>query len=82
KEWVYNHHYVFFMVIALSTWLMNSNIPLFSLKVNKLDESSFVFILILAVTSAVLIYLLSYAAMPLIILLYIILSLVKNSFQK
>lgn len=82
KEWLYEHPYILFVFIALSAWLMNSEIALFSLKVQKGEKNGFLYPLLLLFSSLVLILWLSYAAVPLIIFLYIVLSVIKNSFQK
>lgn len=82
QEWIYENPYVLFVFIVLSAYLMNAEMPLFSLKINKAAKNAFLFPLMLIVLSIVLLIWLSYAAMPLIILLYILLSLVKNSFSK
>lgn len=69
-------------VIALSTWLLNSNIKLFALKFKdysfKANATRYIFILL----SAVLIIVLHFAAIPIIILLYIIMSVLDNLTSK
>ncbi len=65
-------------VTLLSSWLLNSNIKLFALKFKaygfKGNTTRYIFILL----SAVLIIVLHFAAIPIIILLYIIMSVLDN----
>lgn len=65
-------------VTLLSSWLLNSNIKLFALKFKvygfKENATRYIFILL----SAVLIIVLHFAAIPIIIFLYIIMSVLDN----
>tara|TARA_R110002049_G_C8987377_1_gene548774 strand:+ start:115 stop:822 length:708 start_codon:yes stop_codon:yes gene_type:complete len=69
-------------VTLLSSWLLNSNIKLFALKFKdysfKTNSTRYIFILL----SAVLIIVLHFAAIPIIILLYIIMSVLDNITSK
>lgn len=69
-------------VTLLSCWLLNSNIKLFALKFKsfgfKENAIRYIFILL----SAVLIIVLHFAAIPIIILLYIIMSVLENLTSK
>lgn len=69
-------------ITFLSSWLLNSNIKLFALKFKdysfKGNSVRYIFILL----SAVLIIVLRFAAIPIIILLYIIMSILDNLTSK
>jgi len=69
-------------VTALLSYLMNAEIPLFSLKFKdynwKNNKVKFVFILITALLSI----LFQFIAIPIVIILYVFLSLVDNYFNK
>lgn len=68
--------YVLLGVVALSCYLLNAELPLFSLKMKswgfRENAIRYVFLLV----SVILIFALKFIAMPLVILLYVILSLV------
>ena len=78
QDWVYKYPYVILVLIALSAWIMNAEIPLFSLKAEKGARNTWLFPILLLSISVVLLLLLQIAAMPLIILSYVALSWVKN----
>ena len=66
----------------LSAYLLNAEIPLFSLKVKYFSwEKNKLQVLFLAV-SAILVVLFQYLAIPIIILFYVLLSVINNSFLK
>lgn len=72
--------FVLLGITVLSAYLLNAEIPLFSLKVKDFSLAhNKIQILFLAV-SVVLLLLLSFTALPLIILFYVLLSVVNNKF--
>ena len=72
--------YVLLGITVLSAYLLNAEIPLFSLKVKDFSLAhNKIQILFLAV-SVVLLLLLSFTALPVIILFYVLLSVVNNKF--
>jgi len=77
SAWIQNV-YVLIGITLLGSFLLNANLPLFSLKFKdyglKGNEFRYVFLIL----SAGMLLLLSVVAVPLIILLYIILSLLQN----
>lgn len=74
--------YVFLgIVILLSAWIMNAELPLFSLKI-KSDRKAFRYPLVFIVLSIILLVLFQFAAVPLIITLYVVMSLFQNMFSK
>jgi CDP-diacylglycerol--serine O-phosphatidyltransferase len=74
--------YFIFGITALQSFLLVSELPLFALKFKNLSmkDNSYQFILI--IVSAILVLMFRYAALPLIIFLYVLLSLIKNSIPK
>ncbi len=70
-----NNPYLLSLLTILSAYLLNAEIPLFSLKFKDFSWQNNQSKYILIFSSILLISFLSYAAIPLIILLYIILSL-------
>lgn len=69
-------------ISVFSAFMLNAEIPLFSLKVKKMgfkgNELSIFFLLY----CLLLLVLFTYAALPLIILSYILLSVIKNNFRR
>ncbi|MDX2189880.1 MAG: CDP-diacylglycerol--serine O-phosphatidyltransferase [Bacteroidota bacterium] len=66
-------------ITIIFSLLLVSEIPLFSLKIKKLSIDQNIFPLILIVMANLLFFTLFFTAIPFIIILYIILSLIKNS---
>lgn len=81
RELVYNNYFLIGVTLVLS-YLMNSNIHLFSLKFKSygLQENLFKYLLLLI--SLLLLVTIQYLSIPIIILLYIILSLIANVFSR
>jgi CDP-diacylglycerol--serine O-phosphatidyltransferase len=57
---------------------MNAEIPLFSLKVNPKNLSKYTLQITFIILSAILLLVLKYLAVPVIIVVYILLSVIKN----
>lgn len=74
----------YFIVIAsvVLSYLMVSEIPLFSLKFKSMDFKNNLYQYIFLAISLILLILFIYAAIPLIIFLYILLSFIKTSIKK
>jgi len=71
--------YVLIFIIILSVFLMNSNWRLFSLKINyKSGINALIFPLILFVVSLIIIFIYQGAGFPLIVLIYLLLSALRN----
>jgi len=69
------------IIILLFCYLLVSDIRLFSLKFKKLSWQNNLYPLILIIVSNILFFSLFYTAIPFIIILYILLSLIKNSVE-
>jgi CDP-diacylglycerol--serine O-phosphatidyltransferase len=80
-NFIFTQNVLLIFVLAFC-WLMVSDIKLFSLKFKKLNWNENLFPMLLVVVSNLLFFTLFYAALPLIIIMYIVLSLVKNSIKK
>lgn len=65
-------------ITFLSAYLLNAEIPLFSLKVKSFSWEKYKMQVVFLILSVVLIALLEFIAIPVIILLYVILSVVNN----
>ncbi|MEC4114009.1 CDP-alcohol phosphatidyltransferase family protein [Myroides pelagicus] len=70
--------YVLVVISLLSAYIMNAELPLFSLKIKPNNLGAFKLQLVFIILSIVLLIALKYIAIPLIILLYIFLSIGKN----
>ena len=81
KEMIYNPLFLLSISLFLS-YLMNSNLKLLSLKFKNYSVKEHLFEYLLILTSFVLILTLGILAIPLIISVYIVLSIVQNLVQK
>lgn len=84
-EWLVDflsNPYVLVGVTVLSSFLLNAEIPLFSLKVKSFSWEKYKMQVVFLILSLILIVLLEFIAIPIIILLYVILSVVNNMLGK
>lgn len=84
-EWItitLDNPYVLLVITLISTYLLNAEIPLFSLKFKKLNWAEAKLQISFAVFAVIMLIVLKFVAIPLIIISYIILSLVLNSLSK
>lgn len=84
-EWLVDflsNPYVLVGVTVLSSYLLNAEIPLFSLKVKSFSWEKYKMQVVFLIISLILIVLLEFIAIPIIILLYVILSVVNNMLGK
>jgi CDP-diacylglycerol--serine O-phosphatidyltransferase len=77
SEIIYNPYFIGIMSVILSLLLV-SEIPLFAVKFKNLSWRDNAYQYILIITAVVLLIILKFAALPLIIFFYILLSLIKN----
>ncbi len=70
--------YVLLAITLFSTWIMNAELPLFSLKIKKFDVKAYALQFFFLAICALLLLLLQVTALPLIILFYILLSVARN----
>ena len=84
-EWInvaLDNPYVLLAITLISAFLLNAEIPLFSLKFKKLNWAEAKLQISFTVFAVIMLILLKFVAIPLIIISYIILSLVLNSLSK
>ena len=84
-EWLVDflsNPYVLVGVTVLSSYLLNAEIPLFSLKVKSFSWEKYKMQVVFLILSLILIVSLEFIAIPIIILLYVILSVVNNAICK
>lgn len=74
--------YILVGITALSAYLLNAEIPLFSLKVKNFSWEKYKMQVVFLIISVILIALLAFIAIPIIILLYVLLSVVNNTILK
>lgn len=76
------NHFFLIVLAALSAFLLNAPIPLFSLKFKSFRLSKMKFQLVLVLFSVLSLVVLQVAAVPLIIFLYVVLSMLKNATER
>jgi CDP-diacylglycerol--serine O-phosphatidyltransferase len=84
-EWLVDflsNPYVLVGVTVLSSYLLNAEIPLFSLKVKSFSWEKYKMQVVFMIISFILIAILEFIAIPIIILLYVVLSVVNNMIGK
>ena len=73
----------FLIVISLlSAYIMNAEIPLFSLKIKKLNFKDNMLPMVFLFLSILLLLFFQFSGIPLVILMYILLSIINNKFLK
>ena len=84
-EWLVDflsNPYVLVGVTVLSSYLLNAEIPLFSLKVKSFSWEKYKMQVVFMIISVILIAFLEFIAIPIIILLYVSISVVNNTIGK
>lgn len=76
-----NTSFLLFLTL-ISTYLLNARIPLFALKFKTFSWSENAFQFVFVIVSIVLLIALQYLALPMIVLLYVFVSLIKNRLCK
>jgi CDP-diacylglycerol--serine O-phosphatidyltransferase len=76
------NHYFLIAVTLVLTYLMNAELPLFSLKFKEYSFKNNVIKYLFLVVSLSMIIFLQYLSIPLIILLYVVLSIFSNAVNK
>jgi len=79
---ILTNQWVLLVITLCSAYILNAEIPLFSLKVKKFNLKDNALQVIFLLVSIVLVVLLQYIAIPLIIIFYVLLSIVNNLFLK
>lgn len=76
------NHWVLLGITLCSAYILNAEIPLFALKIKKFTVKDNVLQIVFLLISLALVVLLQYMAIPLIIIIYVLLSVVNNIFLK
>ncbi|GAB1309263.1 CDP-alcohol phosphatidyltransferase family protein [Urechidicola sp. KH5] len=76
------NQWILITITVLLTYLMNAEIPLFSLKFKSLDWSSNKIKYVFLIATLLLIIMLRVVSIPLIIISYVVLSLIENATNK
>lgn len=79
---VLTNQWVLLVITLCSAYILNAEIPLFSLKIKKFNLKDNALQMVFLLGSIVLVLLLHYLAIPLIIIFYVLLSVVNNKFLK
>lgn len=74
--------YVLFGITLLSTYLLNANIKLFSLKIGKKDWKEYKTQIAFVIFALVLFLFLGVLSIPIVVISYILISLILNSVEK
>tara|TARA_B110000090_G_scaffold209895_1_gene268544 strand:+ start:1603 stop:2370 length:768 start_codon:yes stop_codon:yes gene_type:complete len=77
-----SNHYFLIAITFLLTYLMNAELPLFSLKFKNYNFNNNVLKYLFLIASLILLLTLKYIAIPLVILLYVALSMISNYGKK
>jgi CDP-diacylglycerol--serine O-phosphatidyltransferase len=76
------NHWVLLAIALLSAYILNAEIPLFSLKVKKFNLKDNALQIVFLVLSLLLLIFFQYLGIPLLIISYVLLSVVNNSWLK
>lgn len=79
---ILTNHWVLLAITLCSAYILNAEIPLFSLKIKKFNLKDNALQMVFLLVAVVLVLLLQYLAIPLIIIFYVLLSVVNNLFLK
>ncbi|RUT70362.1 phosphatidylserine synthase [Flavobacterium cupreum] len=79
---ILTNQWVLLLITLVSAYILNAEIPLFSLKIKKFNLKDNVLQIVFLVICLLLVVLLQYMAIPLIIIFYVVLSVVNNMFLK
>lgn len=75
-------HGILLAITIFSAYILNAEIPLFSLKVKNLSFRDNKLRIVFLILAALLVVFLHYTAIPLVIILYVFLSVINNKFLK
>ncbi len=78
----FTNAYLYIIITIVFSFLLISNIPLFSLKLKNFRLQENIFRYLLVTISILLFIILEYLSIPIIIILYIVLSLIQNTLKK
>lgn len=79
---ILTNHWILLLITALSAFILNAEIPLFSLKIKKFSLKENALQMIFLLISILLILLFQFSGIALVIVFYVVLSVITNSFAK
>jgi len=79
---ILTNQWVLLIITFCSAYILNAEIPLFSLKIKKFSLKENALQIVFLTISVLLVVLLHYIAIPLIIVFYVLLSIINNLFLK
>ncbi|BDU23530.1 MULTISPECIES: CDP-alcohol phosphatidyltransferase family protein [unclassified Flavobacterium] len=79
---ILTNQWVLLLITLCSAYILNAEIPLFSLKIKKFSLKENALQIVFLTISVLLVVLLHYIAIPLIIVFYVVLSIINNLFLK
>lgn len=79
---IVSNQWVLILITLFSAFILNAEIPLFSLKIKEFTFKKNALQIVFLSLSALLLLFLQYLAIPLVIILYVLLSVVNNKFLK
>ncbi len=79
---ILTNQWVLLLITLCSAYILNAEIPLFSLKIKKFSLKENALQIVFLTISVFLVVLLHYIAIPLIIVFYVLLSIINNLFLK
>jgi CDP-diacylglycerol--serine O-phosphatidyltransferase len=79
---IFTEKWVLFLISLFSAYILNAEIPLFSLKIKKFNFKDNVLQIIFLAVSVLLLFFLQYLGVTLVIIFYVLLSVINNKFQK
>jgi CDP-diacylglycerol--serine O-phosphatidyltransferase len=79
---LYTNLWFLIVISLLSAYIMNAEIPLFSLKIKKLNFKDNMLPMVFLFLSVLLLLFFQFSGIPLVILMYILMSIVNNKFLK
>jgi CDP-diacylglycerol--serine O-phosphatidyltransferase len=79
---ILTNHWILLLITALSAFILNAEIPLFSLKIKKLNLKENALQMIFLLISILLILIFQFSGIALVIVFYVVLSVITNSFAK
>jgi CDP-diacylglycerol--serine O-phosphatidyltransferase len=79
---ILTNHWILLLITVLSAFILNAEIPLFSLKIKKFSFKENALQMIFLLISILLILIFQFSGIALVIVFYVVLSVITNSFAK
>lgn len=79
---ILSNHWILLIISLFSAYILNAEIPLFSLKIKDFNLKKNALQIVFLALSVFLLIILEYSSIPLIIITYVLLSVINNKFLK